>query len=398
MAIKLGMVGAGGYAFELIKRIWLIPEKIELVGVSSHPSRKSSGRAACIAKNVPVYDTPEELLSNLQGIADAIFVPTPINTHFAIAKKCIDAGFHVFLEKPPLATVQELDALNEYAIKNGKRIAVAFQFLYSDIVNETKRRIVAGEFGKVRQIRSIAGCPRFDSYYSRNCWAGKIKENGDWILDGTLNNPLAHMLVNNLYFASMHKGKLAQPVSIEAELYHGHDIQSEDTSSVRIITSDAVEILFNASLCTCAEIDTETVVECENARIRYVNFDKVKIQFKDGHEETTENKDDIRVCMLERLAHSLKSGEEFNATLNLCRPFTVCVNGAFDSCSQPKAVPAQYISRSEHSESIKTVIEGIDDILKCAHEGGKLISEMDVPWSCKGDLIDLNGYSHFPSR
>ena len=36
--IKLAMIGAGGYAFNLIKWIWQIPDKFQLVAVSSNPS------------------------------------------------------------------------------------------------------------------------------------------------------------------------------------------------------------------------------------------------------------------------------------------------------------------------------------------------------------------------
>ena len=54
--IKLAMVGAGGYAYELIKRILDLPDKIKLVAVTSNPTRKSSGRAFCQSKGIPIYD------------------------------------------------------------------------------------------------------------------------------------------------------------------------------------------------------------------------------------------------------------------------------------------------------------------------------------------------------
>ena len=60
--IKLAMIGAGGYAYELIKRIWEIPEKIELVAVSSHPARNSAGRTACLEHGIPIYADVEGLL------------------------------------------------------------------------------------------------------------------------------------------------------------------------------------------------------------------------------------------------------------------------------------------------------------------------------------------------
>ncbi|MEN6386386.1 MAG: Gfo/Idh/MocA family oxidoreductase, partial [Phycisphaerales bacterium] len=109
--LKLAMIGAGGYAFNLIKWIWEIPELISIVAVSSNPARHSPGRSACQQKGIPVYDTTEQLLANIKGKADVVYVPTPINTHFSLTKKCIDEGFDVFLEKPPVATIQELDEL-----------------------------------------------------------------------------------------------------------------------------------------------------------------------------------------------------------------------------------------------------------------------------------------------
>ena len=69
---------------------------------------------------------------------DVIFVPTPIHTHKDFAIKCIDAGFDVFLEKPPVATIQELDELEAYATAKGKRVAVMFQSFYTTIMKEMK--------------------------------------------------------------------------------------------------------------------------------------------------------------------------------------------------------------------------------------------------------------------
>ena len=53
--LKVAMIGAGGYAYELIKRMWTIPEKYELVAVTSNPTWKSAGKAACTEKGVEVY-------------------------------------------------------------------------------------------------------------------------------------------------------------------------------------------------------------------------------------------------------------------------------------------------------------------------------------------------------
>jgi predicted dehydrogenase len=400
--IKLAMIGAGGYAYNLIKWIWEIPDKIKIVAVASNPARKSPGRAACQEKGIPVYDDADQLIEKVKGIADVIYIPTPINTHFELTKKCVDAGFDVFLEKPPVATIQELDKLTKYVSKKGKRIPVGFQYLHSTIVQELKKRIVEGRYGQVKQVKGMAGWPRFDTYYSRSSWAGKLRLNGDWILDGTINNPLAHMLADELYLASAEPGVMAEPVSVQAELYHGHNIESEDTSSLRVVTDKRIEVLFNTTLCSDAKIDTSVIIECEKATIEYLAFCKATITMKNGEVDKIDDPVEKRVNMLKKLAECYESKAPYIVSLETCRPFTLAVNGAFESCGgYPHPIDKKYLVYSEQSEpsgnTVKTVIKGIDNLLKVAHENGKLFSEVGAEWAKKSSNFDLRGYKKFPT-
>jgi predicted dehydrogenase len=399
--VKLAMIGAGGYAFNLIKWIWGIPDAITLVAVSSNPSRNSPGRTACLEKGIPVYDSPEKLLAGVKGKADVVYVPTPINTHFSLTKKCIEMGFDVFLEKPPVATIQELDELIKYTSQKGKSVPIAFQYLYSSIVQQLKQQIVAGKYGKVKRVKGVAAWPRFDSYYSRSPWAGKLRLDGEWILDGTINNPLAHMLADEMYLASEKPNEMIRPVSVEAELYHGHNIESEDTSSLRIVTDKGVEILFNTTLCPQNKMDTLVTIECERATIKYSAFTKAEIIFADGKVEKIEDIAEKRTVMLKSLAQSYTAKKPYLVTLETCRPFMLVVNGAFESCGRPHAIDKKFLTYSTETEpagpTVKTVINGIDDILKEADEKGKLFSELGAKWSAKSKKIDLQRYTQFPS-
>lgn len=398
--IKMAMIGAGGYAYELLKRIWDLSDRIELVAVTSNPARKSSGRADCQSRGVAIFDDVEQLIRNVKGKVDVIFIPSPIHTHFNLTKKCIDAGFDVFLEKPPVATIQDLDKLTKFVEKKGKKVPVAFQYLYSEIVQELKKRIVQRLYGKVKRIRAMAGWPRFDVYYNRSEWAGKLNIDGQWVLDGTINNPLAHMLGDELYLASDQPSVMAEPVSVEAELYQGHEIESEDTSSLRIITDNDVEILFNATLCSDAKTETIVSIECEKAKIEYVGFRKACIELVNGEIENINDESEKRVNMLKKLVTCYENGASFPVTLQTCRPFTLVVNGAFESCGHPHPVDKKYLSWVEQNEpsgeAVKTIIKGIDGVLNTAHQQGKLFSEVGAEWAKKSKKFDLKGYKKFP--
>jgi predicted dehydrogenase len=397
--LKLAMIGAGGYAYELIKRIWKVPEHIELIAVSSNPTRKSIGRKPCMDRGIPVYADADELLSQVKGKCDVIFVPTPIHTHYSLCKKCVENGFDVFMEKPPVATIQELDSLSQFVKSKGKDVAVTFQALYSEVVQELKKRICAGEFGEVKRLRGMGCWSRDDSYYNRSSWAGQLRIDGNWVLDGTINNPLAHVLADQLYLSTRRQGKMSDPSEVTAELYKGHDIASEDTSSLKIVTSENVEIIFNATLCPNRQVNPFTIIECEDAEIEYQNFSNAEIRFKDGTTENITNQTELRIHMLQVLAEAYRNNKDYAASLDVCRPFTVTVNAAFESSGEIKQIDEKFIKRFEMGESIKTVIDDIDDYLMQVHNQGKLLSEINPKWaSSSTKFIVPADYNKFPSK
>ena len=324
-------------------------------------------------------------------------MPTPIHTHSPLTKKCLDAGFDVFMEKPPTATIQDHDDLISFVDKHGTKVAVCFQLLYTSIVQQLKADISSGKYGKVKRVRSIGAWERLDAYFNRNSWAGKLRLNGEWILDGTINNPLAHVLSNNLYLASMDRWLMAEPKTVQAELYHVHDIEAEDTSSLRIITTDGVEVVFQATLCADKVLEPITVVECENATIEYNEFVRATITYSDGKKEEIVDDTEQRVYMLGQLADSYENKKPYAGSLELCRPFTLTVNGAFESSKEIRDIDSKYIRRFEYKDSVKTVVDELDNLMYSAFEQGKLLSEMDGPWAVGTEPFDLTGYTKFPS-
>ena len=394
--VKVAMIGAGGYAHVLMNHIWDIPEKYEFIAVCSNPKRHSAGAAECREKGICVYSDPDDLLRNVAGKADVIIVPTPIYTHFSLAKKSLAEGLDVFLEKPPVAAIQELDELISYAKAKNKIVPVMFQHLYSPVVQKLKARISAGEFGRVKKIKGMAGWPRLDNYFTRSSWAGKIRINDKWVLDGTVNNPTAHMLADQLYLASATPAKMADPITIEAQLYHAHDIDSEDTSCLRIITADEVEILFYSSLCTKDEFGPCVEIECEHASIEYIDFNKAIITGTEGNKEEIIDETDHRDYMFKTLADGHPSNS-YAISLETCRPFTLCANGAFESSTSIHTIDSKHIKRINSADSIKTIINGIDDHMRLAFKEAKLFSQINLPWSVQTKTFSLEGYNFFPS-
>lgn len=393
--VQIAVIGCGGYAFQLIKRIIAVPESGIVAAVTSRDFG-SPGAQYCRDNGIPLFHSVEEMLAF--GKFEVVVNPTPIHLHLPLTKQCLQAGFPVWLEKPPVATIQELDDLQEFADAAGHTIPVCFNSLYSSLTQRLKADLVAGRFGKVRQVKGVGAWIRNKAYFTRNNWAGRIRLDQDWILDGDVNNPFAHVLCNNLFFASRQAHKLAHPATVEAELYRCNDIETEDTSCVRIVTEDGVEVINWLTLAPREEIAPRSVIETEKALITMENFNHLKIEFYDGRvEEHSADRED-RIEMIEHLCDAFRTGKPYLATLEMIRPFTVAVNCAFESAGIIQSIPQKYIGAENLGTTSRVYIEGVESLMVEAFESNSMYSEIGVPWSRGSLVFDAGNYQNFPTR
>jgi predicted dehydrogenase len=393
--VKIAVIGTGGYAFQLIKRFLSVPHSGIITAVTTQDP-DSPGTVFCRERGIRVFQTVEKLLQN--GGFEVVVNPTPIHLHTAITKQCLAAGLPVWLEKPPVATVQELDALQSAAEDAGIPVAVCFNSLFSHLTQNLKKELIAGRFGDVRQVKGIGAWVRDSDYFNRNSWAGCLKKDGLWILDGDVNNPFAHVLCNNLYFAGGAHHALAEPVKIEAELYRCNNVESEDTSCLRIKTREGIEIMNYLTLSPEREIPPRTFIETEKAQILFENFNRVKIEFYDGPVEEHEAYQEDRIEMIEHLCRAFRTGEPYLCTLGMLRPFTVAVNGAFDSAGTIHTIPPEHVHTEELKGTTRRSIRGIETIMEDAFASNSLYSEMGVPWARKSEALYVAEYGQFPMR
>lgn len=80
---------------------------------------------------------------------DAVAIITPVFTHFDLAKKALENGKHVFVEKPFTSTVAQAEELVDLADKNHLTIMVDHTFLFTGAVRRIKDFIEEGTLGKL---------------------------------------------------------------------------------------------------------------------------------------------------------------------------------------------------------------------------------------------------------
>jgi predicted dehydrogenase len=80
---------------------------------------------------------------------DAVVIATPVPTHYELAKEALEAGKHVFVEKPPAMRAAEMDELVALAAASNRVLMPGHLLLYHPGVLKLKELIDGGELGEV---------------------------------------------------------------------------------------------------------------------------------------------------------------------------------------------------------------------------------------------------------
>lgn len=83
---------------------------------------------------------------------DAVAIATPVNQHYPLAKACLQAGKHVFIEKPMASSSAQCEELIEIAMQKGLILMVGHTYLYSSPVKKIVDLVEAGDIGEIRYI------------------------------------------------------------------------------------------------------------------------------------------------------------------------------------------------------------------------------------------------------
>ncbi len=78
---------------------------------------------------------------------DVVHITTPPQSHFSLAKQCLQSGSHVYLEKPFTITAEEAESLIELAESRGLKITVGHNYLFTLEMLEMRRLTREGFLG-----------------------------------------------------------------------------------------------------------------------------------------------------------------------------------------------------------------------------------------------------------
>ena len=160
--LRLGMVGGGEGAFigAVHRMAAAMDGEWRLTAGAFSTDGGRNGRTGALLGLDPerVYDTFDAMLAGEATLSadariDAVAVVTPNHLHAPMAIAALQAGFHIFCEKPMAMSVAEAQAIADAAQASGRRFALAFTYSGYPLIEEARARVARGDFGAIRLVQ-----------------------------------------------------------------------------------------------------------------------------------------------------------------------------------------------------------------------------------------------------
>ena len=140
---RLGQAGLGAWGKNLARNF----DEIADLAWLCDPDESRRQEFAARYPNARVTGDFEELLADPD--LEAVVVATPVPTHYELAKLALEAGKHVFVEKPPAMRAHEMEELCDLAEERDLVLMPGHLLLYHPAVNMLKRLVHGGDLGDV---------------------------------------------------------------------------------------------------------------------------------------------------------------------------------------------------------------------------------------------------------
>jgi predicted dehydrogenase len=159
--LRMGMVGGGRGAFigSVHRMAAALDGRIELTAgcFSADPEKSRLSGADLLLDPARVYGTFQEMARREAALPadkriDFISIVTRNNTHVAIAKAFLEAGFHVICDKPVAFTLAEARKLKGIVQKSGKVFALTHNYTGYPMVKEAREWVRSGKLGKLMKV------------------------------------------------------------------------------------------------------------------------------------------------------------------------------------------------------------------------------------------------------
>lgn len=184
--LRLGVVGCGDIAGHLA----LVSRLVRPVQLAACCDLDGE-RAATFARRWGIPQVYTDYSAMLAGASmEAVYLAVPHYLHTGMIRQALEAGKHVFSEKPVTCRVAEARPLIELAARQGLKFGVNYQYRYDSACYALARAVQSGELGAIHYLRANLAWQRDEDYFTNAAWHARL----DQACGGTLLTQGSHLL------------------------------------------------------------------------------------------------------------------------------------------------------------------------------------------------------------
>lgn len=269
--LKLAMVGGGGGAFigAVHRQAIRQSDRFELVAgcFSRSPDNNTQSAAELGIAPARCYPDYASLIEAEAGKIDAIVIATPNNSHFPITQAALAAGIHVFCEKPAAMSLAEVVSIRDTLQAGHAHYMLAHTYLGYPLVGEMRRRILAGQIGRVRRI---------DVAYRQGWLSEPVERSGNrqaqWRTDPAqagLGGALGDIGTHAFVLAEYATGERIDEVCAQVNTVVAQRMIDDDVAALFTSESGCVGTLVASQICIGEENDLSIAIYGETGALKW---------------------------------------------------------------------------------------------------------------------------------
>ena len=182
--MKYALIGCGRIAvnhikaavnnqLEIVAVCDVLPEAMETL-LAKHGLEKDA--------SIQRYTDYKQMLAEHPDL-QLISIATESGIHARIALDCIDAGVNIIIEKPMAMSMADAEEIIRRSEEKGVKVSACHQNRFNVAVQETRRALEAGRFGKLSHGSIHVRWNRNRGYYDQAPWRGTWAQDGGCLMN-----------------------------------------------------------------------------------------------------------------------------------------------------------------------------------------------------------------------
>lgn len=213
---RVALIGTGNSVKNHVEAVQHVGDRLQLVAAVDLDHGRV--QAFCHQHGIPhCYTDAEKMLAEIQP--DLVLIVTPPATHLSLTVASLQAGAHVYCEKPLCLSLAEFDQIHQAEQRYGRFVSTVAQWRFGSAARHAKQLLEEGVGGRPLLGHCQTLWYRPDAYYQLP-WRGRFASEGG----GPTMNLGIHLM--DLFLWLMGEWQEVQAVAVTLD----HAIEVEDVS------------------------------------------------------------------------------------------------------------------------------------------------------------------------